>query len=103
MSFADAVATIFDHPLMAVDGVHKAGGVGTGTACRVIFATPDIVMDGLGDARLRARSIRLDLQAAEVAAPAAGDTVTVGSTVYTLRGAPLGDRERLTWQCEAST
>lgn len=103
MSFADAVDALFENPYLGVDGVFRAGGTGGGVPVRVIFAQPDVILDGLGDARLRARSVRLDLRTAEVAAPKPGDTVTVGATVYTLRGQPLADSERLTWKCEAST
>ena len=96
------IDTLFDHPMLGNDATYRPGGAGSGVPVRVAFARPDVEIGGLGDTRLRATSIRLELRTAEVPSPSPGDTVTVGTTVYTLRGQAQADRERLVWTIEAS-
>lgn len=101
-AFAAAIDAIFADPNMAADALWKAGGTGSGVACRVIRKMPDAEI-AFGRSAVKVATILIDVRASEIAAPAKGDTVTIGSEVWRIEGAPRRDRDRLIWTCEAVT
>lgn len=99
-AFSAAIDAIFADPNMAADAIWRAGGIPPDVPCRVILTRPDLT-SSFGDARVTSETTMLDVRVSEVAAPAAGDTVTIGAEVLVIQGEPLRDRERLAWKCEA--
>ena len=88
------------------------------TECRVIFRQPDVVVD-FDDRKVLARSMLLEVRAAELPGPETGGTFYLGDSVAAIRGAvfPAGvegadvayrvfgtprhtDPRRLKWQLE---
>jgi hypothetical protein len=101
-AFTAAIAAIFRDPNMAADALWKAGGTGAGVACRVVRRMPDAEV-AFGRSAVKIESVLFDVQVSEIAAPAKNDTVTIGSEVWRIDGAPRRDRDRLIWTCEAVT
>ena len=98
MSFTSDAGAIFDGPL-GVDATYTPDG-GSAAPVRVI---PDLAdsSDRFGEANFRSVSARFWLLVADVAAPVAGDTLTVDGATYTVQGAPVRDERRLKWRIEA--
>lgn len=67
---------------LADAALFKAGGAGAGTACTVIVDRNAQFFDDVQ--QVAGRRITIDLQKAEIANSARGDTVTIGSEVFTL-------------------
>ena len=98
-AFAAALDALFADPNLGVDAVFRAGGAGPGVPIRVIVRQPDRI-GTFGETRIAAATTTVDLRVAEVAAPAAGDTIEVDGTVYTIQGEPVRDAARLLWTAE---
>ena len=88
--------------VLAKDAQWKAGGTGAGVVCRIRFAQPDEVVN-FGQSRAVMSAVLIRVRTADIAAPAEGDIVTVGTTDYRISGDPRyhGTR-RLEWLCEAA-
>jgi hypothetical protein len=99
-AFSAAIDAIFADANMAADATWRVGGDPPGVPCRVILTRPDLTQS-FGDARITSETTMLDVRVSEIAAPAAGDTVTIGTEVLVIQGEPQRDRERLAWKCEA--
>ncbi len=99
-AFAAAIDAIFADPNMAAAATWRACGAPSAVPCRVILSRPDLTTS-FGDARITSETVMLDVRAAEIAAPGAGDIVTLGGETLVIQGEPLRDRERLTWKCQA--
>ncbi len=85
----------------AVDGLYKAGGAGAGTTVRVVPVKRDMDADLQGLAG-RVDRMRLDVRASEVAAPAVGDTFTIGARTWKVIAPRTGDAYGLVWQLECA-
>lgn len=96
--YDEQVDVYFDDAHLARDALHRAGGAGDGVACRVITRQPDEDVR-FGDLTVVRPTTLIDVRISEVAAPAEGDTFTIGASVYTVTGAPRRDAERLVWTC----
>ncbi|WP_298195619.1 hypothetical protein [Novosphingobium sp.] len=100
-AFSAAIDAIFADPNMAAEAVWRTQTAPqTAIPCRVILTRPDL-QQTYGDARITSDTTMLDVRVSEVAAPQAGDRVTIGGEVLVIQGEPLRDRERLAWKCEA--
>jgi hypothetical protein len=99
-AFSAAIAAIFADANMAADATWRVGGLAPDLPCRVILTRPDLGAT-FGDARITSETTMLDVRVSEIAAPAAGDTVTIAGEVLVIQGEPVRDRERLAWKCEA--
>lgn len=97
-AFARAGDRLFAHRDLARDAIFRAAGVGAAVPCRVILRQPD-EMTGFGETQIVRGSTLVDVRVAEVAAPRAGDSFTVGEAVYEVLGAPRRDADRLVWTC----
>jgi hypothetical protein len=100
-AFEAALAALFADPNIASDAIWRAGGVGGGIAVRVVTKRPDQLV-GFGASRAVRPTVLIEVRVNDIAAPAIGDTVTVGSTVYTIIAEPVGDTLGLVWTCEAN-
>ena len=98
--FAVAIDALFADPNLAVGTIYRAGGADPAVPVRVILRRPDRVGE-FGDARIVAETTVFDVRVADIAQPAAGDTIEMDGTVYRIEGAPLRDAERLVWTIEA--
>jgi len=91
--------------------LHRAAG--SVAADYTILATGDVLV-GIGVIRSQgsevsgARSARtitdpnhFDVQKSDVAMPAKGDTLTIGSETFRINGPAILDEEGLTWTCPA--
>lgn len=94
-TFAAMVDALFLNESMAVDAsyVPVAGDPAT---VRVMQKRPDEVTD-FGAARLWSEATVFDLRVSDVAAPAAGDQIVIGTETFVVQGEPKRDRERLIW------
>jgi hypothetical protein len=99
--FAETLDRLFLDPNLASDALWRVGGAGDGIAVRVIRKSPDRIV-GFGDSRAVMPSILVDVRTAEVALPAAGDTVEIAGSVFDIIADPTADTLRLVWSCEAS-
>lgn len=86
---------------VAVAGLYKAGGVGSGVAVRVVPVKRDMDADLLGQAG-RTDRLRIDVRAAEVAAPAVGDTFTLGARTWKVAAPRTGDALGLVWSLDCA-
>lgn len=89
---ADALAA--DANLGAA-ATYRVGGLGAGTQILVLRREPDVTLDW-GMTAIMVGAVLFLIRAADVAAPAPGDTLTIGSTVYTVQdAAPRADVLRI--------
>jgi hypothetical protein len=83
------------------DAVWQVGGVGEGTAIRVLVRRPDQTSEWSA-ARLVSPTIGLTVPVGLAPGLAADDTVTLpDTTVYVIVGVPIRDPMQATWRCEA--
>lgn len=101
-AFAVATDALFADPNIAQNAIWRAGGVGDGVTVRVVAKRPDQIV-GFGGGRAVRPTVLIDVRQSDVAMPGIGDTVTIGSTVYTIIAEPVGDSVGLVWTCEASS
>lgn len=87
--FADAFDAVVDSDL-GVDATYKVGGIGTGTAVRVLLLERDMTADLLGRPA-RVDRQRMQIPAAAVATPRAGDTLTIAAKVWKVAEPPQTD------------
>lgn len=100
-AFVAAIDAIFRDANVAEDALWRAGGVGDGTTVRVVRKSPDEVV-GFGDSRAVLPTLLIDVRRSDVADPAAGDTVEIGTVVFEIIGTPVLDSLGLVWTCEAA-
>jgi hypothetical protein len=100
-AFAAAIDAIFRDANVAEDAFWRAGGVGVGTAVRVIRKSPDEVVR-FGDSRAVLPTLLIDVRRSQVAEPAAGDTVEIDGELFEIIAAPTLDSFRMVWTCEAA-
>jgi hypothetical protein len=98
--FAAALDVLFADPNIGEDALWKAGGVGSGVPVRVIRKSPDVVVR-FGDTSIVLPTNIVDVRKAEVASPAEGDLVEIGTVILKVMGAPVIDQLGLVWTCEA--
>lgn len=94
--FSTAMAAIFANSHMAVDAVWTPGGRTDGVTVRAILRSPDDVTR-FGEARAWSETVQADVLVADVPDPQKGDLVEIDGNVHQVQGAPVRDRERLTW------
>lgn len=100
-AFPAVVDAIFADNNIGEDAIWQTGGVGAGVAVRVIRKSPDKIV-GFGDSRAVMPSALIDVRSAEMALPAAGDTVEIDGSLFDIIAEPTSDTLRLVWTCEAS-
>ena len=100
-AFLSAIDAIFADRNMGEDAIWRTGGVGAGVAVRVIRKSPDKIV-GFGDSRAVMASALIDVRSAEMALPAAGDTVEIDGSLFDIIAEPTADTLQLVWTCEAS-
>ncbi len=100
-AFPPVIDGIFADNNIGEGAIWRAGGVGDGVAVRVIRKSPDKIV-GFGDSRAVMPSVLVDVRSAEIALPAAGDTVEIAGGVFDVNAEPTADTLRLVWSCEAS-
>ena len=98
---ADDIAGFFDtEDGFALSATYRAGGAGSGTVIPMLPFRPDRGVSLFGQETVSATGGFL-IRVFDVAAPAAGDTIEVDGTTYTVQGAPLRDETRALWSVEA--
>jgi hypothetical protein len=100
-AFPGAVDTLFADRNIGEDALWRTGGLGDGVAVRVIRKSPDKIV-GFGDSRAVMPSVLIDVRCSEIAMPAVGDTVEIGSVTFEITAEPVSDSLNLVWTCEAS-
>lgn len=100
-AFVDAADIIFADPNLAEAAQWSAGGTGAPQTVRIVRKRPDEIV-GFGASRALRPNVLIDVRQSDIATPAIGDTVTVGSTVYTIITEPVGDDLGILWTCQAS-
>lgn len=98
MTFIADASAIFNGPL-GVDATYTPDW-GAAADIRVI---PDLSdsQDGFGAGTFVSASARFWVLVSDVAAPVAGDTITIDGATYTVQGEPVRDERRLKWRIEA--
>lgn len=94
-AFARAAAAILADPNLGVEAIYEPPG-GPAVTIRAARAAPDRTTDW-NAGQLWSDTVRYRVAVADVAAPAAGDRITVAGEVRIVQGEPLRDVERLTW------
>lgn len=95
-AFADAIASLIADPNFGVTAAYRAGGAGDGVSIRVLRSMPDVRMSW-AETIVSAGAVLFRIRSADVAQPAAGDTLTIeGETFTVLDGAAEFDALRLT-------
>ena len=97
-AFVSAINALFADSNLAVDAVYTPAG-GDPLTVRVVARRPDEIT-GFGDTRVHAAIAIFDVRVAEVAAPAAGDTLAIGGDTYLVQGEPVKDRDGLIWRLD---
>lgn len=92
---AVALDVLFADPAIGVDAVYMPA-IGTPQSIRVVRRSPDRVLS-FGESRIHAETVVVDVRAAEVPAPAAGDAVEIAGGAFVVQGEPVADAERLVW------
>lgn len=95
--FAGMTDTVFADPNLASAATIVPAGGGAGIACRVVRAQPTEVRDFGGGASIASDTASFEVRCAELPAPRAGDTLTIGAESYTVQGVPHRDPLRLVW------
>lgn len=91
-------ASLLDAPLFDTFGVAGTYTPQGGEAMSVVFlVSKGTAADRLGRLKLSAQTVELQVRVADVAAPAAGDAVTVEGETYTVRNAPERDALGTLW------
>jgi hypothetical protein len=99
-AFAAATSALFRDPNIAVDAVYRPGGTGAGVSIRVVFSSPD-QLAAFGEGRFVTDTVLIAVCVADAPDLAESDTVEINGTLYTIRGAPIRDADRLVWSVEA--
>lgn len=99
-AFTAALSTLFADPNLGLDAVYRAGGTDPDIPIRIILRRPDEI-GTFGETRIVAETVVIDVRVSEVAAPAEGDTFTIGAQTFFVQGEPVRDAERLIWTLEA--
>jgi hypothetical protein len=97
---ADDLAVFFDADDFAISAVYRVGGVGGGVAIPVLASRADRLLSMYSESAVTDAAVFL-LRVSDVAAPAAGDTITVGGVTHTVQGVPKRDGSRSIWTVEA--
>ena len=97
--WSDQADALFGNGDIAIDGLYKVGGSGAGTTFPVVPVRRSMDASLFGQA-VQADRMRIDIRASDVAAPARGDTVTIGSKVWTVGTPPTADAYGLVWTLE---
>lgn len=86
---------------LGVDATYKVGGLGSGTAVRVLMLARDMTaeLQGLG---ARVDRQRIQVAASAVAAPKTGDTLTIGSKVWKVAAPPEADARGVAWSLDCT-
>jgi hypothetical protein len=90
------VDRLFAHADFSVDVVYRAGGVGGGVTVKAMRHLPTRDA-GLGVIGVRTPSDLFEVTKAAVAAPAIGDTLQLGASVWRVHAAPDLDDGGLVW------
>jgi len=98
-AFTAAFSTLFADPNLGRDAVYRVGGADPDTPIRIIMRRPDAI-GTFGETRIVAETVVIDVRVSEVAAPAEGDTFTIGGETFVVQGEPVRDAERLVWILE---
>lgn len=94
-AFTAAAAALAADVNLGIAATYRVGGVGDGTAIRVLLREPDVTLDW-GATAIMVGAVLFLIRVADVAVPASGDTLTIGSTVYTVQdAAPRADVLRI--------
>ena len=92
--FEGAVSATFD--AFGIDAVYTPAD-GDPTSVQVIARRPDTIV-GFGETRIHAETASFEMRASEVAAPRAGDQLTVDGDSFVIQGEPeRRDPDRLVW------
>ena len=95
--FVTALAAQFASPMAVAAAYTPAGGAPL--AIRVIRSRPTLEMRGFGGSQVVHDIDTIELQASDVAQPARGDTLTIGTGSFRVDEDPVLDVEGLTWRC----
>jgi hypothetical protein len=99
--FPGAVDALFADRNIGEDALWRTGGLGDGVEVRVIRKSPDKIV-GFGDSRAVMPSVLIDVRSSEIAMPAIGDTVEIGTAAFAIIAEPMSDSLNLVWTSEAS-
>ncbi|MDJ0685395.1 MAG: hypothetical protein QNJ84_11890 [Alphaproteobacteria bacterium] len=98
---AEDIAAFFDvEDGFARSALYRPGGVGDGFVIPVLPSRPDRTATLFGQETLSDTGAFL-IRVSDAAAPAAGDTLEVDGTVFTIQGEPARDEEQAVWRIKA--
>lgn len=84
---------------LAEDATYKVGGLGSGTAVRVLRA--ELVPDsGFSRTRTASKTNTFEVASSYVATPARGDTITIGAEVWRIGEPPVHDPVTASWKMD---
>jgi hypothetical protein len=98
-AFDVAMSAIFADGNMATPATYRAGGYGLAVTVPVLMRAPDLRQTWNAVA-ISSASVVIEVQVATIAAPASGDTFTIGATEYVVQGTPERDAAQLVWVIE---
>lgn len=99
--FDAAIDSLFADPNLSVAATWRVGGIGDGVAVRIIRVSPADLALTVGGVETVSSTALFAVRAADIAAPAPGDTVTLATgEVMTVQGAPSFDQRKQVWTCD---
>lgn len=100
IDLAADMAAAFADPFGVGEAATYTPGGGSAVSIRAIRAAPE-VLTGFASASVKASVDAFLLRVADVAAPAAGDALSIGAEVWTVQGVPVRSPDGVTWRIEA--
>lgn len=94
--FAAAVNRLFADRNLAVAATYFVHGNSVGREVRVILSAPDDVLD-FASSRIAVETVVVQIRVSDVARPAKGDELLIGTDKYVIQEGARRDAERLTW------
>ncbi len=97
---ADDLAGFFNEDDFGLAARYRVAGAGLGKPVTLVASRGDRGGD-IGGFEVSSREGIFLVRKSEVAAPAAGDTFTIGAVVHRVQGEPRLDAEQVIWTIEA--
>ena len=99
-AFGVAADSLFADQNLGLDAVYRVGGLGLGSAVRVMRRAPDQI-SSFGEGRFVTDAMLIDVRVAEAPSLTTGDTFQIGAELFRVLGEPARDPDRLIWVAEA--
>ena len=94
-AFQEMIDALFSDSALARDIVYTPVA-GTPKTIRAVIKSPDRIVD-VREMAIHTPTLVVDVRVSDIATPQEGDTLTIGTLLYTVQGEPVRDTENLIW------